>query len=108
MTFGEALERMKDGAFVSREGWNGKDAFIYIVEGSEQDYTKLRGRAQKAAAYAYRLAGLSEENLRTIPTPIKPHIDMFTQKKEIVCGWVASQEDLEANDWYVREYAQNC
>lgn len=106
MTFGEAIEKMKAGAFVSREGWNGQDAFIYIVEGSEPTYDMMRGRAQKAVLYGNRIAGKEIQTLDKIK--VRPHIDMFTQKGEIVCGWVASQEDLEANDWYVREYAQNC
>ena len=36
-----------------------------------------------------------------------PHIDMFTEQRTIVCGWLASQTDMTADDWYVRDYAQN-
>src|SRR4051812_44734685 len=34
MTFSEALEQIKAGRLVSREGWNGKSMFIFLVPGS--------------------------------------------------------------------------
>jgi len=33
MNFGEALEALKNGSMVQREVWNGKDIFIYLVQG---------------------------------------------------------------------------
>ena len=31
MKFGEAIEEMKKGKKVARQGWNGKDMYIYIL-----------------------------------------------------------------------------
>ena len=108
MTFGEALKKMEAGAFVAREGWNGKNQFIYMVEGSVPTFHDLRGRAKAAAAYARMQNPLQVEleNYREI-VPVMPHIDMFTEQRTIVCGWLASQTDMTATDWYVRDYAQN-
>ena len=109
MTFGEALKKMEAGAFVAREGWNGQNQFIFLVEGSIPDVQDLRGRARAAVNYARRtMASLLHDG----PTGqevvvIHPHIDMFTEQRTIVCGWLASQTDMTATDWYVRDYAQN-
>ena len=31
MKFGEALEELKKGVTVARDGWNGKGMFVYLV-----------------------------------------------------------------------------
>lgn len=41
MNFGEALEEIKKGVKVSRDGWNGKGMFVFIVPaGKFSAYTK--------------------------------------------------------------------
>ncbi len=105
MTFGEAIERMKAGAFVARLGWNGKHQFIYMETGLAIEIGSLRGKAQKAFIYRARTEGaIPAANMEII---INPHIDMMTEDNRIVCGWLASQTDMTATDWYVREYEQN-
>ena len=109
MTFGEALKKMEAGAFVAREGWNGQNQFIFLVEGSIPDVQDLRGRARAATNYARRTMAplLYDGPTRQEVVVIHPHIDMFTEQRTIVCGWLASQTDMTATDWYVRDYAQN-
>lgn len=34
MKFGEIIEEMKNGAVASREGWNGADQFVFLVDGA--------------------------------------------------------------------------
>ena len=109
MTFGEALQKMEAGAFVAREGWNGKNQFIYMTEGSIPTVRELRGRAKAAAHFYDMCIGplLLDQNPKEAIVPVQPHIDMFTEQRTIVCGWLASQTDMTATDWYVRDYAQN-
>jgi hypothetical protein len=38
MDFGKALEELKDGKKVAREGWNGKDMFIYLSKGRKIEH----------------------------------------------------------------------
>lgn len=101
MKFGEAVEKMRRGAFVAREGWNGKNMFIYITGSSKVSAAELRGNARAAAAYRAELDGTDHDVV------IRSHIDMMDATGSIVCGWLASQTDMLADDWYVREYAQN-
>jgi len=35
MTFGEALEELKNGNLVSRHGWNGSGQYIFLVQGED-------------------------------------------------------------------------
>lgn len=83
MNFGQALELLKDGKQVAREGWNGKGMFLFLVPGS----TFKANRAP--------LLGIYPEG-----TEINylPHIDMKTADGKVV-PWLASQSDVLADDW---------
>ena len=35
MNFGQAIEVLKTGNKVTRVGWNGKDMFLFLVQGSQ-------------------------------------------------------------------------
>lgn len=85
MNFGQALEALKDGKKVSRDGWNGKGMFVFLVPGSEFKVNRPP------------LLGIYTEG-----TDIKyhAHIDMKTADDQIV-PWLASQTDVLAEDWGV-------
>ena len=85
MNFSQALESIKAGNKVSREGWNGKGMFIFLVNGS----TFTVNRAP--------LLGIYPEG-----TVINyhAHVDMKTATGEIV-PWLCSQTDMLADDWGV-------
>nr|DAO76271.1 MAG TPA: Protein of unknown function (DUF2829) [Caudoviricetes sp.] len=84
MKFSEALEHAKQGSKISREGWNGKGMFVFLVNG---DSIKVAIRE----AYG---------------DPTKDGYDvcdflmMFTAQKDLV-PWLASQTDILAEDWCV-------
>ena len=92
MNFGEALDMLKRGHKVAREGWNGKNMFIYLTEGSIVHYDDLTGSAKKHITED--VTGLSD-------CCIKSHIDMKAADGTIVVGWLASQTDMLAEDWHV-------
>ena len=87
LTFSEALEAVKSGARVAREGWNGKDMFVFLVPGS-------RFKVNRAP-----LLGIYPEGTEI---EYHPHIDMKTAQGYVV-PWLASQADLLANDWHIVE-----
>lgn len=88
MNFSQALNIVKNGFKVQREGWNGKGMFIFLVQGS----TFIVNRPP--------LLGIYPEG-----TEVKyhAHIDMRTADGTIV-PWLASQTDLLANDWAVHYF----
>ena len=85
MNFGEALEALKDGERVAREGWNGKGMWLVLVPSSEVMFTE---------GSVYHKAGLYGGK-------INAHIDMKTATGEMQPGWLASQTDMLAEDWVV-------
>ena len=85
MDFSQALESIKLGSRVAREGWNGKRMFLFLVPGSHF-------RVNRAP-----LLGIYPEGTEI---DYCPHIDMKTADDRIV-PWLASQTDLLADDWVV-------
>lgn len=81
--FGWALEMMRAGQKVAREGWNGKDMFLFLVPGSNFEVNRppLLGIYPEGTEIEYH-----------------PHIDMKTAQGYVV-PWLASQADMLAWDW---------
>jgi len=94
MSFGHAIEAMKDGYRVARAGWNGKGMWIALsgLDGPRQVKAENFWSAHNAA-YA-----------ETRPEKSAPVLPCFTMKNAqgaIVMGWLASQEDMLAEDWMI-------
>jgi hypothetical protein len=85
MNFSDALINVKEGKKISREGWNGKGMFLFLVPGS----TFIVNRAP--------LLGIYPEGTQVTYCP---HIDMKTADDKVV-PWLASQTDILADDWGV-------
>ncbi|QEL88470.1 DUF2829 domain-containing protein [Bacillus mycoides] len=77
MDFGSALELLKQGERVAREGWNGKGMFLVLIE--PQQYNPDNEHLN---------AGLGK----------CPWIAMKTADHKVV-PWLASQTDMLTNDW---------
>ena len=70
MDFGDAIKKIKNGEYVQREGWNGKNMYLFLE----------------------RMASEIDDRL--------PSITMRTAQGEFQPGWLASQADILAEDWY--------
>lgn len=83
MNFGQALESLKSGEKVSREGWNGKGMFLFLVPGStfEVNRAPLLGIYPAGTIINYHA-----------------HVDMKTAQGDVV-PWFCSQTDMLAEDW---------
>lgn len=95
MTFGMAIEAMKQGKKVARAGWNGKGMWLCIplVEGPKEiPATGIWGKPN--AEYA-------EQNGGTVK--VVPYVTMKTADDSIVMGWLASQTDMLSDDWVIVE-----
>lgn len=87
LTFSQALEWLKAGSRVAREGWNGKGMFLFLVPGS----TFTVNRAP--------LLGIYPEGTEI---QYHSHVDMVTAQGTVV-PWLCSQTDMLAEDWMVVE-----
>jgi hypothetical protein len=84
MNFSEALILIKDNRRVARQGWNGKEMFLFLVRGS---------------SFAVNREPLQSLLGEGIVVNYHSHMDMRTANGTIV-PWTASQTDLLAEDWY--------
>lgn len=95
MTFGQAIEAMKQGKKVARKGWNGKGMWLCVPLCDGPKYIPATGIWGKPnAEYA-------EQNGGTVK--VMPYITMKAADGSIVMGWLASQTDMLSNDWIIVE-----
>ena len=91
LDIGGAVAALKAGKKVARAGWNGKDMWLVYIPGTP--------KAALREGSVYRDATGLEE------CEILPHIDMWTVnstgRRAMLPGWVASQSDLLAVDYYI-------
>lgn len=94
LSFGHAIEAMKLGHKVARAGWNGKGMWVARTPASsfEAAYAKDSHAARHRAVEL--VEGSAEINLL-------PHFDMRAADGSMVVGWLASQTDMDADDWQI-------
>ena len=84
LNFGQAIEALKQGQRVARQGWNGKGMYLVLSEPKENS-----------------VSGVSSYINGTIdPIPTLPFIVMKTATNELV-PWLASQTDILSEDWVI-------
>ena len=85
VNFGLAIEAAKQGARIARHGWNGKGMYVFLTEVIE----------------FHTDADLSEFEDQEVPCA--DLLAMRTARGDIQPGWLASQVDILADDWYIVE-----
>jgi len=91
--FGQAIEALKQGKRVAREGWNGKQMWLALSVGNPSlPSANFWNPHNKAFAESN---GGSAEVLSTIT--------MKTADNKILMGWLASQTDMLSEDWVILE-----
>lgn len=88
---GQAVTALMAGHKIAREGWNGKDQFLYYVHKGWRD-------AHDFTAYHTRLQGVFEHD----QVPFRAYIAMKTAQNDVV-PWSCAMSDLLAHDWYIVE-----
>ena len=93
MRFGEALVYARNGKRIARFGWNGKGMYVYMT----------KGRLIPIDAWEARLPSqeVTEAEREKGYINVMPHLDMLTAQGTRIIGWLASQTDMLAFDWYV-------
>lgn len=83
MTFGEAINKVKEGAKIARKGWNGKNQYVELA--TRISYMNVRGEVVNCEHEAIGNKALA-----------------FVGTSGVQIGWLASQADMLANDWEMR------
>lgn len=85
--FGEAIKALENGKKVCREGWNGKNMFLYYVPAN----------SYPASGNSFgTMKGVFENDM----VPYGAYIAMKTAQNNVV-PWLASQTDVLAKDWII-------
>lgn len=90
MTFGMALEAMKQGKKVARKGWNGKGMYLWILP-----------------AASVKAEWCKEPHLKTLAEQNGGEVEclgsvrMKTADGKVLTGWLASQTDMLSDDWQI-------
>lgn len=84
MIFGKAIEKAKEGKKISRQGWNGKGQFVELA--TNISYVRADGTVVNVEHDAIGNKALA-----------------FVGTSGVQIGWLASQADMLADDWEVRE-----
>ena len=85
MNFGEALEVVKEGKRISRQGWNGKGMYVYYVP-----------------ANSYKACTETAKKEFGDMVPYNPYF-AIKNVNNIVSTWVPSVNDCLAEDWFIVE-----
>lgn len=82
LDFGTAIRLLKDGHCVARKGWNGKNQYVEL-----------------ASCISYK--GNAGEIVNAHHNAIGNKALAFVGTSGVQLGWLASQADMLAEDWYV-------
>lgn len=82
MTFGEALELLKEGKKISRKNWNGKNQYIELA--TMISYVDVNGNIINATHTTMGNCAIA-----------------FHGTSGVQIGWLASQSDILSEDWYI-------
>ena len=109
--YGGALLALKAGKLVQRKGWNGKDMFIFMRPGDEipaqiviENVKSLPQSFKNYLNNQYQGDYAKASGNGDFTIEFLPYLCMKAANGEIVNGWLASQTDMLAEDWYVLEY----
>lgn len=96
MNFGKAIESLKQGKKVAREGWNGKNMFVALMPGMKL-HSKNSGKIPCVNDRTAQHVG-NDKELECLP-----YLAMFTAQQTWLPAWSASQTDILAEDWGIVE-----
>lgn len=82
MNFGKAIDAVKNGKRISREGWNGKNQYVEL-----------------ATCISYKNAAGEIVNINH--DAIGNNALAFVGTSGVQLGWLASQADMLADDWKI-------
>lgn len=82
--FGKAIQLLKEGKRVQRKGWNGKNQYIELATG-----------------ISYKKA--DNEIINAEHESIGNKAIAFIGTSGVQLGWLASQADMLAEDWIIKE-----
>lgn len=103
LSYGEALEAVKKGKLIAREGWNGKGMFVFQraeIQLNIADFFSINTLPKGVKDY-YELKNQPIEKASDVTINFTAYLCMKAADDSIVNGWLASQTDMLSNDWQI-------
>ena len=105
LNFGQALEAVKEGKLIAREGWNGKRMFVFMRP--EDELTPevvvniVKSLPKTVKDWVYNNGPMVPLSERTDNIKFTAYLCMKAADNTVVNGWLASQTDMLAKDWCI-------
>lgn len=97
MDFGQAIQALKEGKKVARQGWNGKGMFLFLLPGGTIPKSVIHDGALKSV-----VDEVEGDSFEALPT-IRMWTTNSSGRKAVLTGWLASQTDMLSEDWKIVE-----
>ena len=93
MNFGQALERVKQGSKIAREGWNGKCQWVVMMPSLYLPPYNTQEPGAKVNDRTAKHIGVDA------PLDSQPYFALFNAQCKWQPGWTPSVSDCLAEDW---------
>lgn len=97
VSFSEALVAAKQGKKISRQGWNGKGMWVVVMPALKLPPHSTQEPGAKVNDRTAKFIG------EDTPLDSQPYFAMWTASGQWQPGWLASQNDMLAEDWIIQE-----
>lgn len=95
MDFGQAILLMKNGFKCARKGWNGTNMWLVYMPSMSLPPNSSQTEDKKVNDRTAKHIGVDT------PLVTQPYIAMWTSDAKWQPGWLASQPDMLAEDWFI-------
>ena len=106
LSYGQALEAVKEGKLIARQGWNGKGMFVFMRPADELSINfivhNVKSLPNSVKGYFADQTNLGLDGEDKIK--FTPYLCMKSADNSIVNGWLASQTDMLSEDWSVLNF----
>ena len=95
MPFGHAIEAARAGKKIARLGWNGKNMFVVCMPAMYLPPFSSQNEGKKVNDRTAAIIGPDA------PLDCQSYFAMFNAQGQWIPGWLASQSDMLADDYYI-------
>lgn len=100
MDIGQAVEVLRGGGKVCREGWNEKGTEPYVYMGQAMEVMRSSGGKECREGWSGKGVWIALQVPNRVSKMTEPYVYMRTAQDGLI-PWQCSQADLLATDWVV-------
>ena len=101
VSFGNAIQALRDGKRVQRSGWNGKDLFVFMQVPSEVPAEFVPRMSSLPKSVKAEFKRRFEDESAQIDALYYNDQLALVNPSNLISGWAPSTNDALANDWII-------